>query len=521
MIIPVILAGGSGTRLWPLSREAYPKQFLKIGSAHTLLQNTVLRARQLDHAAAPVVICGDAHRFIVAEQLREIGVDGATIILEPQGRNTAPAAAIAALHVQQHHGDDALVFLMSADHAVEDVSAFCAAARIAAQAAAQGRLLVFGIKPTRAETGYGYLKRGKPIRSEDGGNGAFELESFVEKPDQQRAEAFIKDANYAWNGGLFLFPAKLFLEEFTRLEAAPPLPQAGEGQGERAARSAEFRLRRPSPTPSGHPLPQAGEGIAGAPHSTITACRLALTKAKRDLDFIRLDAEAFAQAPEDSIDYAVMEKTDKAALVPMDAGWDDVGAWTYLAKLPSDARGNYSHGDVLLEDSDNVLAHADHRLVAALGVANLVIVETQDAVLVAHRDKAQHVKAIVARLNAAKRDESKLHPIVHRPWGSYETIAAGPRFQVKRIIVKPECKLSLQKHHHRAEHWVVVCGTARVTCDDKEFLLTENQSTYIPLGAIHRLENPGKLPLELIEVQSGGYLGEDDIVRFDDVYGRA
>jgi mannose-1-phosphate guanylyltransferase/mannose-6-phosphate isomerase len=431
----------------------------------------------MKRCVAPVVIFGDAHRFIVAEQLREIGVDGATIILEPQGRNTAPAAAIAALHVQQHHGDDALVFLMSADHAVEDVSAFCAAARIAAQAAAQGRLLVFGIKPTRAETGYGYLKRGKPIRSEDGGNGAFDLESFVEKPDRQRAEAFIKDADYAWNGGLFLFPARLFLEEFARLETQSP--------------------------------------------STIETCRLALSKAKRDLDFIRLDAEAFAQAPEDSIDYAVMEKTDKAALVPMDAGWDDVGAWTYLAKLPSDARGNYSHGDVLLEDSDNVLAHADHRLVAALGVQNLVIVETQDAVLVAHRDKAQHVKAIVARLNAAGRDESKLHPIVHRPWGSYETIAAGPRFQVKRIIVKPDCKLSLQKHHHRAEHWIVVRGTAKVTCDDKAFLLSENQSTYIPLGAVHRLENPGKLPLELIEVQSGGYLGEDDIVRFDDVYGRA
>jgi mannose-1-phosphate guanylyltransferase/mannose-6-phosphate isomerase len=472
MLIPVILAGGSGTRLWPLSREAWPKQFLKIGGEHTLLQNTVLRARRLDKATPPVVICGDAHRFIVAEQLREIGSEGATIILEPQGRNTAPAAAIAALHVKQHHGDDALVFLMSADHAVENVDAFCSAAAIAARVAAQGRLMVFGIKPTRAETGYGYLKRGKPL-----GDGAFELESFVEKPDRPRAEAFIKDADYAWNGGLFLFPAKLLLDEFARVET-------------------------------------------GSETTTVETCRAALANAKRDLDFVRLDAKAFAAAPEDSIDYAVMEKTDKAALVPMDAGWDDVGSWSYLAKLGKDAHGNYAHGDVLLRDSAGVLAHAEHRLVAALGVENLVIIETQDAVLVADRDRAQDVKSIVAELKKAGRTECSTHPIVHRPWGSYETIAAGPRFQVKRIIVRPECKLSLQKHHHRAEHWIVVCGTARVTCDDKEFLLSENQSTYIPLGAVHRLENPGKLPLELIEVQSGAYLGEDDIVRFDDAYGR-
>ena len=505
-IIPVILAGGSGTRLWPLSREAWPKQFLKIGSEHTLLQNTVLRARQLDNATAPVVICGDAHRFIVAEQLREIGTQDATIILEPQGRNTAPAAAVAALHVQQHHGDEALVFLMSADHAVDNVPAFCEAARAAAQAAAKGRLMVFGIKPTRAETGYGYLKRGAPIplstavvpatagtQQSAAELTAYELESFVEKPDQQRAEAFMQNPDFAWNGGLFLFPATLFLEEFIRLESVPLSPR---GRGEGRA------------------------GSAGEKPSTVEACRAALANAKRDLDFIRLDAEAFASALEDSIDYAVMEKTNKAALVPMDAGWDDVGSWAYLAKLPKDARGNYSHGDVILESSDNVLAHAEHRLVAALGVDNLVIVETQDAVLVAHRDKTQQVKAIVARLNAARRDQSKLHPIVHRPWGSYETIAVGPRFQVKRIIVKADCKLSLQKHHHRAEHWIVVCGTAKVTCDGKEFLLSENQSTYIPLGATHRLENPGKLPLELIEVQSGGYLGEDDIVRLDDAYGR-
>lgn len=491
-IVPVILAGGSGTRLWPLSREAWPKQFLKIGSnEHTLLQSTVLRARAIENAAPPVVICGDVHRFIVAEQLREICASGATIILEPHGRNTAPAAAVAALFSQQKYGEDALVFLMSADHAVADVPAFCEASRIAAQVASGGYLMVFGIKPTRAETGYGYLKRGKPL-----GNGAFELERFVEKPDRERAEAFVQSDDYAWNGGLFLFRADLFLNEFSRIEGA----DGNRGGGsEGAAGSGPQRV--------------ASEG-------TVAACRQALARAVQDLDFVRLDAESFVLAPEDSIDYAVMEKTGRAALVPMDAGWDDVGSWTYLAKLPLDAAGNYQSGDVLLEDSSNVLVHAQHRLVAALGVDDLVIVETQDAVLVAHRGKVQQVRSIVARLRAEGRDEGERHPVVHRPWGSYETIATGPRFQVKRIVVNPESKLSLQMHHHRAEHWIVVCGTAKVTCEQREFLLSENESTYIPLGAAHRLENPGKLPLELIEVQSGSYLGEDDIVRIQDVYGR-
>ncbi|MEW6167348.1 MAG: mannose-1-phosphate guanylyltransferase/mannose-6-phosphate isomerase [Pseudomonadota bacterium] len=471
-LVPVLLAGGSGTRLWPLSREAFPKQFLKLGGERTLLQQTALRAQQIAGATAPVVICGDAHRFIVAEQLREIGIDSATIILEPEGRNTAPAAAVAALHVQERHGSEALVFLMSADHVVADVPAFCAAAGVAAGAAGQGRLMVFGIKPTRPETGYGYLKRGKAL-----GDGAYELQRFVEKPDLARAEEFLGDGSYDWNGGLFLFPAGLFLEELARFESSP------------------------SP-------------------NMVSACQQALTKAKRDLDFIRLDAESFRQARSDSIDYAVMEKTDKAALVPMDAGWDDVGSWSYLDKLPKDLRGNYSYGDVLIEDSENLLVHSEHRLVAALGLKNHVIVETKDAVLVTTCERAQDVKALVARLKTNGRDEAQIHPTVHRPWGSYETIASGPRFQVKRIIVKPGRKLSAQMHHHRAEHWIVVCGTAKVSCDGKDYLLGENQSTYIPLGVMHRLENPGKVPLELIEVQSGSYLGEDDIVRFDDVYGR-
>jgi mannose-1-phosphate guanylyltransferase/mannose-6-phosphate isomerase len=485
-IVPVLLAGGSGTRLWPLSRQAYPKQFLKLGGEHTLIQQTALRAQQLENAAPPIVICGDTHRFLVAEQLREIGIEDATIILEPEGRNTAPAAAVAALQVSKQYGDNALVFLMSADHVVADTAAFCKAAKIAAETAQTGRLMVFGIKPTRPETGYGYLKRGTALPG-----GAFELDQFVEKPELKLAEEFVKQDDYSWNGGLFLFPAGLFLTELQHFESALsyPSPLAGEGRGEGAT-------------------------------NMVAACQAALDKAKCDLDFIRLDADAFKQARSDSIDYALMEKTDKAALVPMDAGWDDVGSWSYLETLSRDARGNYAHGDVLIEDSDGTLVHSENRMVAAIGLKDTLIVETKDAVLVAASSRAQDVKAIVAKLRADNRDEAQIHPTVHRPWGSYETIAVGPRFQVKRIIVKPGRKLSSQMHHHRAEHWIVVCGTAKVTCDGKEFLLGENQSTYIPLGGTHRLENPGKVPIELIEVQSGSYLGEDDIVRFDDAYGR-
>ena len=467
MIVPVFLAGGSGTRLWPLSREHYPKQFLRLTDEWSLLQHSVRRGQGLPNAAAPLLICNEVHRFLVAEQLRQLGAEGAEILLEPEGRNTAPAAAAACLLAQQRHGSEALVFIMAADHVIADLPAFGAAVRAAAALAEDGHLATFGIKPSRPETGYGYLKKGPALP------GGYKVEAFVEKPDAERAAAYLSSGQYLWNSGMFLFKARTFLDEMRRLEPA-----------------------------------------------MLEHCTEALAKAKRDLDFVRLDAAAFRAARSDSIDYAVMEKTAKAALVEMDAGWDDVGSWTFLQTLPRDAQGNYTHGDVMLEDTTDTMVHAEDRLVAALGLRDVVIVETRDAVLVADRARSQEVKRIVARLKQGKRSEVDSHTVVHRPWGSYETIASGPRFQVKRIIVKPQHKLSLQMHHHRAEHWIVVCGTARVVCGEREFLLGENESTFIPLGAKHRLENPGAIPLELIEVQSGGYLGEDDIVRFDDVYGR-
>jgi mannose-1-phosphate guanylyltransferase/mannose-6-phosphate isomerase len=469
MIVPVLLAGGSGTRLWPLSREGYPKQFLKLTDEWSLLQQTARRAAGLAGAAPPIVICNEAHRFLVAEQLRLAGIEGAEILLEPEGRNTAPAAAVACLVAKERHGANALVFVMAADNMIADLAAFSDAVGIAANIAGEGRLTTFGIKPSRAETGYGYLRQGPALAG-----GGFQVSAFVEKPDSARAAAYLASGEYLWNSGMFLFRAQSFLDELKRLD-----PQI------------------------------------------LEACEGAVAAAARDLDFIRLDPKAFKTARSDSIDYAVMEKTDKAALVPMDAGWDDVGSWAFLESLARDGRGNYAHGDVLFEDSDDTLVHSESRLVAALGLRDVVIVETKDAVLVASRGRAQDVKRVVVQLKTQRRPEVETHTVVHRPWGSYETIGAGARFQVKRIIVKPGQKLSLQMHHHRAEHWIVVCGTARVTCGERQFLLTENESTYIPLGAQHRLENPGSIPLELIEVQSGGYLGEDDIVRFNDVYGRA
>jgi mannose-1-phosphate guanylyltransferase/mannose-6-phosphate isomerase len=472
-LVPVLMAGGSGTRLWPLSREMYPKQLLKLTNERSLLQNSALRARKIPGAAPPVVICGEAHRFLVAEQLREAGIDGARVILEPEGRNTAPAAAIAALYAQETHGADAQVFLMSADHAVANEKAFADAAVEASKAAASGRLVTFGIKPTRPETGYGYLKPGKPLK--DGGSKkARAVDAFIEKPDAKKAARFVK-AGYFWNGGLFLFPAALFLAELKRIEPA-----------------------------------------------MLAACEESWRKARRDADFIRLDADAFKRARKDSIDYAVMEKTAKIALVPLNAGWDDVGTWSYLGNLPpTDKRGNFTRGDVLLQDVKNSLVHAENRLVAAVGVEDQIVVDTRDAVLVTTRGRAQDVKKIVESLKAARRAEAQDHTKVYRPWGWYDSVAHGERFQVKRIGVKPGQKLSLQMHHKRAEHWVVVKGRARVTIDDKVFDLDENQSAFIPLGAKHRLENTTPDPLEIIEVQSGSYLGEDDIVRFEDVYGRA
>lgn len=472
ILVPALMAGGSGTRLWPLSRATYPKQFLRLLDAHSLLQSTVLRAQKIPGAVAPLVLGNERHRFIIAEQLQELGLEHPAILLEPEGRNTAPVAAVAAHFVAEKHGPDALVFLMAADQTITDVAAFVASATTAIEAAKAGRLVTFGIQPQGPETGFGYVRVGAPL---SGVAGAFEVSGFFEKPTLPRAEQYLKDGGYYWNGGMFLFRASAFLDELQRLEP-------------------EMHAR-------------AKEALSGG---------------VRDLDFLRLDADAFKACRSDSIDYAVMEKSRNIALVPLDAGWDDVGSWSFLSKLPAtDAQHNHTRGSVMIEDSSNNLVQAGKSLVSLLGVENLVVVESEDAILVAARDRVQDVGRIVKRLQAEKRPEAESLPRVSRPWGSYETIAIGDRFQVKRILVKPGHKLSLQMHHHRAEHWVVVKGTAKVTCGEKIFLLTEDQSTYIPLGTTHRVENPGKVPLEMIEVQSGAYVGEDDIVRFEDVYGRA
>ena len=468
MIVPVLMAGGSGSRLWPLSRGLYPKQFLRLAGERTMLQQTAARAAALPDAAAPVVICGDDHRFIVAEQLKAEA--GRQIILEPVGRNTAPAAAVAALQVAAAHGDDALVLLLPADHVIADQAAFAQAAAKAAALASQGKLVTFGVVPTKPETGYGYIRVGEVL-----GDAGHTVAAFVEKPDRATAEGYLADGGYLWNGGMFMFKAKAMLAELR--EHAPAI---------------------------------------------VAVCEQALSDGQHDLDFLRLDAEAFTACPEDSIDYAVMEKTSNAAVVALDAGWNDLGAWTYLGEVnKADAQGNVLSGDVLTADTSNSLVRAESRLVATVGLDNHVVVETADAVLVAPRDRVQDVKAIVQQLKDAGRSEANHHPIVYRPWGSYETIALADRFQVKRIVVKPGAKLSLQMHHHRAEHWIVVKGTAIVTRGDDTLTLSEDESTYIPLGMKHRLENPGVIDLELIEVQSGSYLGEDDIVRFQDDYNRA
>ncbi len=471
-ITPVVLSGGSGTRLWPLSRERYPKQLLPLtGSDSTLLQLTMERLRGLEEIQRPIVVCNNEHRFLVAEQLRDGDWGTPHIMLEPVGRNTAPGVAVAALQVMQED-PEAIMLVMPSDHLIQDALAYHQAVRTGARAAAEGALVTFGIRPAYPETGYGYIRAGKQFAS---GNAAAKVEQFVEKPDLATAEQYLKSGDYLWNSGIFMFRADRFLSELR--EHAPDI---------------------------------------------LKACEQALAKAKPDLDFLRLDAEAFAACPSDSIDYAVMEKTTRAAVVPMDAGWSDLGSWSALHDAsPQSADGNVAIGDVLSHNSSNCYVRAESRLVATLGMQDCIVVETPDAVLVAAKDQIQDVKKLVEQLRESGREEVLNHRRVERPWGSYEGIAQADRFQVKRIVVAPGRSLSLQMHHHRAEHWIVVKGTGRVIRGDDTFLISEDESTYISLGTMHRLENPGVIPLELIEVQTGSYLGEDDIVRFEDNYGRS
>jgi mannose-1-phosphate guanylyltransferase / mannose-6-phosphate isomerase len=470
MIIPVILSGGSGTRLWPLSRALYPKQLLPLMTENTMLQETALRLAGLEDSGPVCCICNEQHRFLVAEQLRKTCDTLSGIILEPFGRNTAPAAAVAAMHALSKYKDPVLL-LLPADHVIADTTAFIEAVNGGLNAAVSGSLVTFGIVPSGPETGYGYIRADK---GEDAQATYLPVLEFVEKPDLATAGRYVASGDYFWNSGMFLFRADVYLDE---LERANP--------------------------------------------EMLQCCRNAYAKAALDLDFLRLDRDAFMSCPSDSIDYAVMEKTSRAVVVPLDAGWNDVGAWSALWELNEhDGSSNVLKGDVLVTDVRNSYIQSTSRLVAAVGLDGQIIVETPDAVLVASRDRVQDVKAIVGRLQELKRPEADNHRKVYRPWGSYETIDIADRFQVKRIVVKPGAALSLQKHYHRAEHWVVVKGTALITVGEKEIILREDQSTYIPLGTLHRLENPGKIPLELIEVQTGSYLGEDDIVRFDDRYGR-
>lgn len=478
-MIPVILCGGSGTRLWPLSRSQYPKQFLALHSTHSLLQETLLRlgqpnqysgqaeSDQIDFAEA-WLICNEAHRFLVAEQMRQIG-QPCRIFLEPEGRNTAPAIALAALACQQQGRAEEPLLVLSSDHVIADAAAFRRAVREAQMLTEQGLLVTFGVVPTAPETGYGYIRRGEPLTP------GYRVAGFVEKPDQATAQAYLAGGDYFWNSGMFMFTAQAYLQALEKF--------------------------RPD---------------------ILSACQQAMAKTQQDLDFTRVDSAAFAACPSDSIDYAVMEHTHQGAVVPLDAGWSDVGSWSALWDIHAkDEQGNVLQGDVLAQHSRNCLVLANERLVTTLGVDDLIIIDSKDALMVAHKDQVQQVKNLVEQLQQQGRPESQQHREVYRPWGKYDSVDSGARYQVKRISVKPGARLSLQKHHHRAEHWIVVKGTAQVTCGDRQYLVTENQSTYIPLGEVHCLENPGKLELELIEVQSGAYLGEDDIVRLQDNYGRA
>lgn len=473
-ILPVILSGGSGTRLWPLSRGLYPKQFMDMGD-DTLFARTVSRALRLPDAKAPVVVCNEEHRFLAAAILQELshrpGLEaaaGSSILLEPSGRNTAPAIALAAMHAMEK-GDDPLLLVLSSDHRINPESAFADAVDIAVTGAKAGYLAVFGVTPDHPETGYGYIKEGRELMP-----GVFAVERFVEKPDAETAAAMLSRGGFSWNSGMFLFHASVFLAE----------------------------LQRYAP-------------------ETHSACLAIWAGKTRDLDFTRFKAADFAACPSISVDYAVMERTAVACMAHLAAEWNDMGSWESFYKTGSkDSQGNVQHGDVIQLESRNCYLHSSHRLIAALGIEDVSVVETADAVLVLPKARSQDVKLLLGELKRRRRPETDTHLKVYRPWGSYETLVLNERFQVKRIIVKPGAALSLQLHHHRAEHWVVVHGTAKVTVGDEEVILTEDQSSYIPLGTRHRLENPGRIPLEIIEIQTGSYLGEDDIVRFEDTYGR-
>jgi mannose-1-phosphate guanylyltransferase/mannose-6-phosphate isomerase len=466
-VIPVILSGGAGTRLWPLSREMYPKQLLALTGKQTMLQETVARLATIDGAIPPIAVCNEAHRFTVAEQIRALQLHASAILLEPSGRNTAPAVALAALKAQDLSADATLV-VAPADHVIRDVHKFSQAADVAVSLAQNDKLITFGIVAHAPETGYGYIRRG------EGAGPAYPVAQFIEKPPLDLAVQFVATGDYYWNSGMFVFKASRYLAELQHF--APDI---------------------------------------------LAACTAAYKAAKADLDFVRIDKAEFIKCRSESIDYAVMEKTKDALVLPLDVGWSDVGSWSSLFDaLPADEEGNVLQGDVLTHDTHDCYVHSTSRLVAAVGMEDHIIVETKDAILVAPKDRVQDVKDLVAKIKKSGRTESALHREVFRPWGSYDSIDSGDRFQVKRLSVKPGGVLSLQMHHHRAEHWIVVQGTARITRNDETFLLAENESTYIPVGATHRIENPGKVPLHIIEVQSGSYLGEDDIVRFEDNYGR-